>query len=89
MSDNKTESVVSIEELLNVVSDLRREVNTLNVAFSYLAYSFPEDQLKLTIEGLRFESTNPNRDADQQATFKALLDQLEPRTKKMFSSEPL
>ncbi|MEC5321596.1 hypothetical protein VSX61_22170 [Brenneria populi subsp. brevivirga] len=52
----------TIEQLLDVVSNLRIEVNALNVAFSYLAFSFQNEKLKPTIEALRFESTNPNRD---------------------------
>lgn len=84
MSDNQEPRAIPIQELLDVISDLRREVNVLNVAFSYLPFSFPDDQLRATIESLRFESTNPGRDAEQQAAFKRLLEQLESRSKNAF-----
>lgn len=40
MSDNQEPRAIPIQELLDVISDLRREVNVLNVAFLILAVFF-------------------------------------------------
>ncbi|WP_154899091.1 hypothetical protein [Serratia ficaria] len=85
MSDNQEPRAIPIQELLDVISDLRREVNVLNVAFSYLPFSFPDDQLRTTTESLRMESKNPARDAEQQAAFIRLAEQIEIRSKSAFT----
>ncbi len=84
MPNRQEPRAIPIQELLDIISELRREVNVLNIAFSYLPFSFPDDQLRETIESLRFESTNPNRDAEQQNAFQRLLEELEIRSNKAF-----
>ncbi|WP_145590739.1 hypothetical protein [Yersinia aleksiciae] len=81
MSDSINSEKVEITELLKLVSDLRREVNVLNVAFSYLPFSLPDDTLRATIEALRYESNNNKRTVEQRAAFENLVTQMDERTK--------
>ena len=55
--DNNT---ISLQELLDSISRLREDVNTLTVAFSYLAFSIPREQMQSTLASIQFESCNPN-----------------------------
>ncbi len=54
--DNNT---ISLQELLDSISRLREDVNTLTVAFSYLAFSIPREQMQSTLASIQFESCNP------------------------------
>lgn len=81
MSDSINSEKVEISELLKLVSDLRREVNVLNVAFSYLPLSLPDDALQVTIEALRYESNNIKWTVEQRAAFENLVTQMDERTK--------
>ncbi len=54
--DNNT---ISLQELLDCISRLRDDVNALTVAFSYLAFSIPKEQMKPTLASLLLESRNP------------------------------
>lgn len=68
---------IKAQELLDVISTLRDDVNTLTVAFSYLAFSIPKEKMSLTLASLQFESTNPNWSPQQQDSFKRLAEELE------------
>ncbi|WP_340080876.1 hypothetical protein [Escherichia coli] len=59
--DNNT---ISLQELLDSISRLREDVNTLTVAFSYLAFSIPREQMQSTLASIQFESCNPKWSQD-------------------------
>ncbi|GDN51661.1 ybl58 [Escherichia coli] len=42
-------STISLQELLDCISRLRDDVNALAVAFSYLAFSIPKEQMQPTL----------------------------------------
>ncbi len=52
-------STISLQELLDCISRLRDDVNALTVAFSYLAFSIPKEQMQPTLASLQLESLNP------------------------------
>ncbi|MDM6770934.1 hypothetical protein [Escherichia coli] len=60
--DNNT---ISLQELLDSISRLREDVNTLTVAFSYLAFSIPREQMQSTLG-------NPKWSQEQQDSFRRL-----------------
>jgi len=72
---------VEFQELLDIISDLRREVNVLNTAFCYLPFTLRGEQMRATIESLRYESINDTYDDEQRAAFKRIVDELDKRTK--------
>ena len=49
-------STISLQELLDCISKLRDDVNALTVAFSYLAFSIPKEQMQPTLASLQLES---------------------------------
>ncbi|WP_137531063.1 hypothetical protein, partial [Escherichia coli] len=51
-------STISLQELLDCISKLRDDVNALTVAFSYLAFSIPKEQMQPTLASLQLESIN-------------------------------
>ncbi|WP_434218884.1 hypothetical protein [Escherichia coli] len=65
--DNNT---ISLQELLDSISRLREDVNTLTVAFSYLAFSIPREQMQSTLASIQFESCNPKWSQEQQESFR-------------------
>ncbi|QLY69348.1 hypothetical protein HV241_10020 [Citrobacter freundii] len=73
------EKTMSVGALLEEISKLREDVNTLTVAFSYLAFAIPESQMKLTLTSLQYESTNPRWSSQQQNSFKHLAKEIEER----------
>ncbi|MEG0207249.1 MAG: hypothetical protein RR742_25170 [Citrobacter sp.] len=73
------EKTMSVGALLEEISRLREDVNTLTVAFSYLAFAIPEAQMKLTLTGIQHESTNPRWSSQQQNSFKHLSKEIEER----------
>ncbi|MEF5570982.1 hypothetical protein U9012_26835, partial [Escherichia coli] len=44
----------AVQELLDSISRLREDVNTLTVAFSYLAFSIPREQMQSTLASIQF-----------------------------------
>ncbi len=52
-------STISLQELLDCISKLRDDVNALTVAFSYLAFSIPKEQMQPTLASLQLESLIP------------------------------
>ncbi|MEI9694583.1 hypothetical protein V5074_15795 [Atlantibacter hermannii] len=72
---------VEFQELLDIISDLRREVNVLNTAFCYLPFTLRGEQMRAVIESLRYESINETYDDEQRAAFKRIVDELDKRTK--------
>lgn len=68
--DNNT---ISLQELLDSISRLREDVNTLTVAFSYLAFSIPREQMQSTLASIQFESCNPKWSQEQQDSSGGLL----------------
>lgn len=75
------ENKITIKELLETIDSLIRQVNALNIAFSYLPFTFTGEQLRPTLEALRIESVNPRRDAPQQEVFRVLVAEIESRMK--------
>lgn len=73
------EGTIAITDILEVIDSLTRQVNALNIAFSYLPFTLRGEQMKPTLEALRFESVNPRRDPLQQEAFTFLLKQIESR----------
>ncbi len=67
--DNNT---ISLQELLDSISRLREDVNTLTVAFSYLAFSIPREQMQSTLASIQFESCHPKWSQEQQDSFRRL-----------------
>ena len=65
-------STISLQELLDSISRLREDVNTLTVAFSYLAFSIPREQMQSTLASIQFESCNPKWSQEQQDSFRRL-----------------
>ena len=65
-------STISLQELLDCISKLRDDVNALTVAFSYLAFSIPKEQMQPTLASLQLESLNPKWSQQQQNSFKWL-----------------
>ncbi|EFH4772424.1 hypothetical protein LLU00_003781 [Escherichia coli] len=61
-------STISLQELLDCISKLRDDV----VAFSYLAFSIPKEQMQPTLASLQLESLNPKWSQQQQNSFKWL-----------------
>lgn len=59
-------STISLQELLDCISKLRDDVNALTVAFSYLAFSIPKEQMQPTLASLQLESLNPKWSQQQQ-----------------------
>lgn len=55
--DNNT---ISLQELLDSISRLREDVNTLTVAFSYLAFSIPREQMQSTLASISLNHAIPN-----------------------------
>ena len=66
-------STISLQELLDCISKLRDDVNALTVAFSYLAFSIPKEQMQPTLASLQLESLNPKWSQQQQNSFKWLV----------------
>ena len=64
--DNNT---ISLQELLDSISRLREDVNTLTVAFSYLAFSIPREQMQSTLASIQFESSKPKWSQEQKDSF--------------------
>jgi hypothetical protein len=62
-------STISLQELLDCISRLR---DALAVAFSYLAFSIPKEQMQPTLASLQLESINPKWSQQQQNSFKWL-----------------
>ncbi len=65
-------STISLQELLDCISKLRDDVNALTVAFSYLVFSIPKEQMQPTLASLQLESLNPKWSQQQQNSFKWL-----------------
>ncbi|MFP3373911.1 hypothetical protein, partial [Pseudomonas sp. SIMBA_068] len=65
-------STISLQELLDCISKLRDDVNALTVAFSYLAFSIPKEQMQPTLAAHQLESRNPKWSQQQQNSFKWL-----------------
>lgn len=72
--DNDT---LSVQELLDCISRLRDDVNALTVAFSYLAFSIPREQMLPTLASIHFESRNTKWSQEQQNSFRWLATLLE------------
>lgn len=72
--DNNT---ISVRELLNCISRLRDDVNTLNVAFSYLAFAIPREQMLPALASIHFESRSSKWSHEQQNSFRWLAALLE------------
>ncbi len=72
--DNNT---ASLQELLDRISRLQEDVNTLTVAFSYLAFSIPREKMQATLASLLFESRSPKWSREQQNSFRWLVALLE------------
>ncbi|ENK6899864.1 TPA: hypothetical protein RY409_004568 [Escherichia albertii] len=70
-------NTISAQELLDCISRLREDVNTLTIAFSYLAFSIPREQMQSTLASIQFESRNPKWSREQQNSFKWLAALLE------------
>jgi len=70
-------NTISLQELIDCITRLRDDVNALTVAFSYLAFSIPEEHMKPTLASLHFESRNPKWSPEQQNSFKWLVALLE------------
>ncbi len=70
-------STISLQELFNYISRLRNDVNALTVAFSYLAFAIPREQMQSTLASLQFESCSPKWSQEQQDSFKWLAALLE------------
>ena len=51
-------STISLQELLDCISKLRDDVNALTVAFSYLAFSIPKEQMQPTLASLQGNDSN-------------------------------
>ncbi|WP_338658683.1 hypothetical protein [Yersinia intermedia] len=81
MSDSNNSERISMSDMVKVINKLRNEVNVLNIAFSYLPFSMPNEELRNTIEALRYESNNKNRAAEQREAFEMLVTQMDERTK--------
>ena len=54
------EKNISIGELIDHISRLQNDVNTLMIAFSYLAFSLSREQMLPTLASIHFESLNVN-----------------------------
>ncbi|HFN5165754.1 TPA: hypothetical protein ACHF8O_004009 [Escherichia coli] len=68
---------ISIGELIDHISRLQNDVNTLMIAFSYLAFSLSREQMLPTLASIHFESLNVKWPLEQQKSFKFLASLLE------------
>ncbi|EFA5456821.1 hypothetical protein KE977_004179 [Escherichia coli] len=68
---------ISIGELIDHISRLQNDVNTLMIAFSYLAFSLSREQMLPTLASIHFESLNVKWSPEQQKSFKFLASLLE------------
>ena len=75
---------IEIQQLLDIISDLRREMNVLNTAFCYLPFSFRGEQMQATIKALEYEARNEKYDQKQRDAFKRIASEIEMRTKGEF-----
>lgn len=64
-------------ELLDEINNLREDVHALTVAFSYLAFAIPEENMRLILTRIHNESANSMLTSQQQNSFKQLAEQLE------------
>ncbi|MBU5384720.1 hypothetical protein [Citrobacter cronae] len=71
------EKTMKENELPNEMNSLREDVYALTVAFSYLAYALPEENMRMILTRLRYESVNSMLSSQQQNSFKRLAEQLE------------
>ncbi|WP_230989310.1 hypothetical protein [Escherichia coli] len=71
------EKNISIGELIDHISRLQNDVNTLMIAFSYLAFSLSREQMLPTLASIHFESLNVKWSPEQQKSFKFLASLLE------------
>lgn len=68
---------ISIGELIDHISRLQNDVNTLMIAFSYLAFSLSREQMLPTLASIHFESRNVKWSPEQQKSFEFLASLLE------------
>lgn len=66
---------ISVGELIDHISRLQNDVNTLMIAFSYLAFSLSRELP--TLASIHFESLNVKWSPEQQKSFKFLASLLE------------
>jgi|GEM_PF-2008969 hypothetical protein len=77
MSEEDHPESVSIHDMLDAINRLSLEVGILRVAFEYLAFAIPEENLANTIAALKYEAENESREQRLREQFKRLADQLE------------
>lgn len=62
MTVEKPEDAMTFGELLALISDQQHRIDTLELAFSALAFALDERAAKLMLHNLKLESQNENRD---------------------------
>lgn len=81
MTEKNHQGTVSIHDMLDAINRLSLEVGILRVAFEYLAFAIPEENLANTIAALKYEAENETREERLREQFKRLADQLETHVK--------
>ncbi len=63
MTVEKPEEAMTFGELLELIGEQQRRIDTLELAFSSLALALDEKSTKIVLHSLTLESQNENRDA--------------------------
>ncbi|CRL44932.1 hypothetical protein SGGMMB4_02361 [Sodalis glossinidius str. 'morsitans'] len=76
MTSEKPEEAMTFGELLQLISEQRRRLSVLEIAFSYISFSLDEKANQLLIHNLMLETQNQNRDVLMQKYFAQLAEEL-------------